>query len=222
MSFALSSQRLSGAWTELVAPAGQRGLCTRMTPAGRNDPTDARAGANALLLRRMAGGDRDALAELYDSLSRPLYATARHILNDAAEAQDVVHDVFLTLWDNAALFDSSRGAAFSWAVTLTRNRAIDRLRKRANRARLLKDSIPEDLGYGGDGGIPAELGDRAEAVRSAIARLPLEQQRALELAFFSGLTQKEIAEKLSEPIGTIKARIRRALVKLRDTLAGRV
>jgi RNA polymerase sigma-70 factor (ECF subfamily) len=175
----------------------------------------------------MAGGDRDALAELYDSLSRPLYSTARHILNDASEAQDVVHDVFLALWKNAASFDSSRGAAFSWAVTLTRNRSIDRLRTRANRTRLLGNSIPEDLGYGSEADMLGadsriDIGDRAKAVRSALAELPNEQQRALELAFFSGLTQREIAEKLSEPIGTIKARIRRGLLKLRDALAHRI
>jgi RNA polymerase sigma-70 factor (ECF subfamily) len=198
-----------------------------MTSPEELDSPERRASENAALLRRMAGGDRDALAELYDKLSRPLYATARHILNDAAEAQDVVHDVFLSLWENASSFDSGRGAAFSWAVTLTRNRSIDRLRTRANRARLLGNSIPDDLGYGSDtaglaGGERAELGDRAVAVRSAMADLPAEQQRALELAFFSGLTQKEIAEKLSEPIGTIKARIRRGLIKLRDTLADRI
>jgi RNA polymerase sigma-70 factor (ECF subfamily) len=203
------------------------GLFVLMTSDEETDLPAKRASANAALIRRMAGGDRDALAELYDNLSRPLYATARHILNDAAEAQDVVHDVFLTLWENAASFDSGRGAAFSWAVTLTRNRSIDRLRTRSNRARLLGNSIPDDLGYGSDtadigGGERAELGDRAVAVRSALAELPAEQQRALELAFFSGLTQKEIAERLSEPIGTIKARIRRGLIKLRDTLAGRL
>jgi RNA polymerase sigma-70 factor (ECF subfamily) len=148
-------------------------------------------------------------------------------LNDAAEAQDVVHDVFLSLWQNASSFDSGRGAAFSWAVTLTRNRSIDRLRIRANRARLLGNSIPDDLGYGSEGGdaggsTHAELGDRAVAVRSAMAELPPDQQKALELAFFSGLTQKEIAEKLSEPIGTVKARIRRGLMKLRDALANRL
>jgi RNA polymerase sigma-70 factor, ECF subfamily len=199
----------------------------RMTPSDDPQSPEARASANAALIRRMAGGDRDALAELYDSLSRPLYATARHILNDAAEAQDVVHDVFLSLWENAGSFDSARGAAFSWAVTLTRNRSIDRLRTRANRARLLGSSVPDDLGYGEDtgeigGSLRAELGDRAVAVRSAMAELPADQQRALELAFFSGLTQKEIADKLSEPIGTIKARIRRGLIKLRDSLAGRL
>jgi RNA polymerase sigma-70 factor (ECF subfamily) len=198
-----------------------------MTSSEDIDSPEKRAGENAALLRRMAGGDRDALAELYDRLSRPLYATARHILNDASEAQDVVHDVFLALWENAASFDSGRGAAFSWAVTLTRNRAIDRLRTRANRARLLDNSVPDDLGYGSGadllgGGDQAELGERAVVVRTAMSDLPEEQQRALELAFFSGLTQKEIAERLSEPIGTIKARIRRGLIKLRDALANRL
>jgi RNA polymerase sigma-70 factor (ECF subfamily) len=198
-----------------------------MTPADETESTEDRAKANAALIQRMAGGDRDALAELYDKLSRPLYATARHILNDTAEAQDVVHDVFLALWENAASFDSGKGAAFSWAVTLTRNRSIDRLRSRANRARLLGKSVPGDLGYDEDAGFiggddKAELGDRAAAVRTAMADLPTEQQRALELAFFSGLTQKEIAEKLSEPIGTVKARIRRGLIKLRDSLAHRL
>jgi RNA polymerase sigma-70 factor (ECF subfamily) len=195
--------------------------------AATPESNEARAEANAELVRRMAGGDRDALAELYDRISRPLYSTARHILNDAAEAQDVVHDVFLTLWENAAAFDSGRGAAFSWAVTLTRNRAIDRLRTRANRARLLGDSLPGDLGYDSEtdqssADFQADLGDRASVVRAALADLPAEQQKALELAFFSGLTQKEIAERLAEPIGTVKARIRRGLLKLREAIGDRI
>jgi len=198
-----------------------------MTAPGDIDSPEQRASVNAALIRRMAGGDHEALGELYDRLSRPLYSTARHILNDSAEAQDVVHDVFLALWENAGSFDSGRGAAFSWAVTLTRNRAIDRLRTRANRARLLGDSVPDDLGYGSDAGAlagdtRAELGERAKAVRAAMADLPQEQQRALELAFFSGLTQKEIAERLKEPIGTVKARIRRGLLRLRDALASQL
>jgi RNA polymerase sigma-70 factor (ECF subfamily) len=198
-----------------------------MSQAGDTDSPEDRAGINAALIKRMARGDRDALAELYDRLSRPLYSTARHVLNDDAEAQDVVHDVFIALWENASNFDSSRGAAFAWAVTLTRNRSIDRLRTRANRARLLGGSIPDDLGLGSDrnsspGNHIAELGERAETVRSAMATLPADQKRAIELAFFSGLTQKEISEKLEEPIGTIKARIRRGLIKLRDSLANRI
>src|SRR5271154_2044776 len=171
MSYTLSLLPSSLTWTELGQPSTETGTISRMTSASEPGSPDERASANSALIRRMAGGDRDALAELYDCLSRPLYSTARRILNDSSEAQDVVHDVFLALWKNAASFDSSRGAAFSWAVTLTRNRSIDRLRTRANRARLLGNSIPDDLGYGAEtgdigGSGRAELGDRAAAVRS--------------------------------------------------------
>jgi RNA polymerase sigma-70 factor (ECF subfamily) len=227
MSFMLALLPYSLTWTDLERSSRKAGHSFRMSATGEVDPHEQRNNFNSALIRRMAGGDRDALAELYDSLSRPLYSTAKYILNDASEAQDVVHDVFLSLWKNAGAFDSSRGAAFSWAVTLTRNRSIDRLRTRANRARLLEQSVPDDLGYGSAADAigaddRVDLGDRAAAVRSALAELPKEQQRALELAFFSGLTQREIAEKLSEPIGTIKARIRRGLLKLRDALANRL
>ena len=203
------------------------GLFVLMTSDEETDLPAKRASANAALIRRMAGGDRDALAELYDNLSRPLYATARHILNDAAEAQDVVHDVFLTLWENAASFDSGRGAAFSWAVTLTRNRSIDRLRSRRRRSVLLEQAAPSDLGYdqsptGSGADDQAALGDQARVVRSAVADLPDEQKLALEMAFFGGLTQQEIAQRLDQPLGTVKARIRRGLLKLRDSLGHRL
>ncbi len=225
MSLALSPLRPPVIWAGWEASPEAPGRPVRMTPPEDTSFQDERSRANADLLRRMANGDRDALAELYDSMAKPLFATARHILNDPAEAQDVVHDVFLSLWENAASFDSRRGAAFSWAVTLTRNRSIDRLRSRANRARLLGETFPGDLGYGeaeGPGPDASDLGARAELVRTAVAGLPDEQKRALELAFFSGLTQREIADRLSEPLGTVKARIRRGLIKLRDTLAGRL
>ncbi len=182
---------------------------------------------DALLLTRVADGNREAFAELYDRFSAPLYGAAMQILRDAAEAQDVVQDAFLTLWEKAATFESSRGSAFSWAVTLVRNRAIDRVRMRRRRSELLAESVPEDLGYmagrlqaGGDES--ATLGDEARAVRAAVAALPPEQQRALELAFFGGLTQEEIARKLREPLGTVKARIRRGLMRLRDSLTDRL
>lgn len=193
---------------------------TPTTPPDDRDLNDAR------LLQRVAGGDRQALADLYDRFSGPLYGTALRIVREPAEAQDVVHDVFITLWEKAAAFDTTRGSAFSWAVTLVRNRAIDRVRMRRRRAELLAESAPSDLGYGADqnllsGAEAASWGDEARVVRAAVATLPTEQQRALELAFFSGLTQEEIARKLREPLGTVKARIRRGLLKLRDSLARR-
>ncbi len=199
----------------------------RMSAIDSAPPPDDRAAADAQLLQRMARGDKAALAELYDRFSRPLYATALRIVNDPAEAQDIVHDAFLALWEKATRFETERGTAFAWAVTLVRNRAIDRVRARRRRGELLATAAPADLGYHEDAAGPATddsatLSDQARVVRAAVAALPREQQRALELAFFSGLTQQEIAAKLSEPLGTVKARIRRGLLKLRDALPHRL
>jgi RNA polymerase sigma-70 factor (ECF subfamily) len=108
-------------------------------------------------------------------------------------------------------------------VTLVRNRAIDRVRSRQRRAELLAQSVATDLGYGDEiaGADAAASSDAAQAVRSAVSTLPIEQRRALEMAFFGGLTQEQIAQTLREPLGTVKARIRRGLLKLRDALAYR-
>jgi len=200
---------------------------TRMSPSAPMPSPDERPQADARLLQRMAQRDKAAFAELYDRFSRPLCATAFRVVNDATEAQDIVHDAFITLWEKAAVFESERGSAFAWAVTLVRNRAIDRVRMRRRRAELLAASAPADLGYQEDvAGAPtddsASLSDQARVVRAAVATLPPDQKRALELAFFGGLTQQEIAAKLSEPLGTVKARIRRGLLKLRDALPSRL
>jgi len=175
------------------------------------------------LIRRMAQGDKTACAALYDRLSRPLYSVALRILNDPTEAEDIVQDVFVSLWERAASFDAARGSAFSWAVALTRNRAIDRLRMRRRRSDLLAESFVADVPSGqssseSDTAKDLVLKEESVAVRAALSTLPDEQVRALELAFFSGLTQQEIAVQLREPLGTVKARIRRGLLKLRDTL----
>jgi RNA polymerase sigma-70 factor (ECF subfamily) len=203
-----------------------RHLGDRMTPSGSTPPPELGA-EDADLIRQVARGDKQALAALYDRFSSPLYATALRIVRDATEAQDIVHDAFLNVWEKAAVFDVQRGSAFSWLVTLVRNRAIDRVRMRRRRAELLATSAPSDLGYVED---PPRVSpddssassDDARAVRAAVAVLPPEQQRALELAFFSGLTQEQIAQKLNEPLGTVKARIRRGLLKLRTALPRRL
>jgi RNA polymerase sigma-70 factor (ECF subfamily) len=189
------------------------------------DPSQARHDLD--LLQRTAKGDRVAFAGLYDRFSRPLFATALRILGDSREAEDVVHDVFLTLWQRSVEFSEDRGSPFSWAVTMTRNRAIDRVRQRRRRAEILADTPPADLGYesigsttGSDSAEMLQARERAGAVRQALSTLPQDQQRAVELAFFSGLTQQEIAANLDQPLGTVKARIRRGLLKLRDTLVG--
>ncbi len=175
--------------------------------------------ADAELLRRVAGGEIDALGKLYDRHARGLYSLARHILNDSAEAEDVVHEVFITLQKSAAVYDAARGSVFTWAAALIRNRAIDRLRLRRRRGDLLAQAAPIDLGYAehtGDSADPFRPGEVALAIRKAVGRLPVDQRRALELAYFGGLTQQEIATQLAAPLGTIKARIRRGLLSLRS------
>ncbi len=180
------------------------------------------------LLRQVAAGDKAAFAELYDRLSRPLYTVVFRILNDGSEAEDIVHDVFISVWSKAGEFEATRGSAFAWIVTLARNRAIDRLRSRKRRNELLDRSAPIDLGYNEGGNQEADsaadlwLKEKSAAVRHAVADLASEQRAALELAFFGGLTQQEIAEKLKQPLGTVKARIRRGLLKLRDSLSQRL
>jgi RNA polymerase sigma-70 factor (ECF subfamily) len=193
------------------------------------DPIDpAQARQDLDLIQRTAKGDRAAFAGLYDRFSRPLFATALRILGDSREAEDVVHDVFLTLWQRSMEFSADRGSPFSWAVTMTRNRAIDRVRQRRRRAEILADTPPADLGYGEtsagtstDSAEALQARERAGAVRQALSTLPDDQQRAVELAFFGGLTQQEIAANLNQPLGTVKARIRRGLLKLRDVLVGK-
>lgn len=198
----------------------------RMTVPSFNESPDERGQVDADLLRRVARRDQAAFATLYDRFSRPLFSLALRILNDRREAEDVVQEVFLSLWEKASVFAQERGSAFSWAVTLTRNRAIDRVRLRRRRAELLAASSAAELG-GSFAGPDADSADslcfkeEAGAVRAAVAELPADQQRALQLAFFSGLTQQEIAEQLHEPLGTIKARIRRGLIKLRSALSPR-
>jgi RNA polymerase sigma-70 factor (ECF subfamily) len=204
--------------------AAPRHSGARMNDPPFASPPDDREATDARLMAGVAAGDKQAFAELYDRFSAPLYATALRIVRDAAEAQDVVHDAFLSLWEKSGSFDLSRGSAFSWVVTLVRNRAIDRLRMRRRRAELLAGSTPADVGYADESanataGDTAAAGDEARAVRAAIAALPPDQQHALELAFFGGLTQEQIARKLDAPLGTVKARIRRGLLKLRDSLA---
>jgi RNA polymerase sigma-70 factor (ECF subfamily) len=189
-------------------------------PPRMSEPAEIRNDIDASLLQRMARGDRAAFSELYDRFSRPLYAAALRILGDARETEDIVHDVFLAMWEKSGAFSAERGTAFAWAVTLTRNRAIDRLRLRKRRGELLSASVPADLGYDETAGTPDALvfKEKAQLVRTALAALPPEQKQAVELAFFSGLTQEQISENLQQPLGTVKARIRRGLLKLRDAL----
>jgi len=179
--------------------------------------------AEIALLRQVAQGDRRSFEELYDRLSGLLFSTAYRVLNNQEAAEDVLQDVFVQIWEKAPLYDPARGKPRTWAVLLTRNKAIDRLRSTQRRNRL-QDDIQREAetfeqfdGRSSFDAIASE--EKGQAVRDAIRNLSPEQREVIELAFFSSLTQAEIAERLKTPLGTIKARIRRGMLKLRDTLA---
>jgi RNA polymerase sigma-70 factor (ECF subfamily) len=175
------------------------------------------------LITKIAQGDRAAFLTLYDRFSTPLYSLAIKILGNEAEAQDVVQEVFLSVWNKASTFRAERGSAFSWVVTQLRNRAIDRIRSRSRRRELLDAHAP-DMEPAGAASLSSadncEISERAREVRSAMDQLSQDQRQVLRLAFFEGLTQAEIAEKLKEPLGTIKARAYRGMARLRQLLRG--
>ena len=164
----------------------------------------------AQLLRRVAAGDLQAMSDFYDQTVQPLYSVALRILGDAGEAEEVIQDVFVQVWEKAPTFEPLLGSAFHWTLSIARHRAIDRLRSRQRRARL----VDQLLEAGASETMPTSApdhdalgGEEAAAVRSALGCLPEDQRQAIEMAFFSGLTHVEIAETLHEPLGTIKARI---------------
>jgi len=180
--------------------------------------------ADLSAIARMAGGDQTALAELYDRHSRQVYSIAVRILQNPADAEDIVQDVFSQAWRHASRYDVARGAVGAWLLTVARSRAIDRLRARRVRpdlaapGKIVRDVLDPALLQ------DAQLltAEQVERVRGALGELPMPQRTALELAYYEGLTHKEIAERLQEPLGTVKTRIRLAMSKLRDTLAGAV
>ena len=170
------------------------------------------------LLLRIATQDAEALAALYDLIAKPLFALAFRILGDASEAEETIQDVFVQIWKNAAGYDPLLGSAFYWALSITRHRAIDRLRARQRRSRLIENLGEEAAAepLGDEGALDA---DESAQVRTALVALPTEQRRVIELAFFGGLTHQQIAGHINEPLGTVKARIRRGLLKLRESLS---
>lgn len=174
-------------------------------------------------LRRIGTGDRSAFGSFYDQYSGLLFSIAVKVLNDAKEAEDVLQEVFVQIWNKSQAYDPLLGKPASWAVTLTRNKAIDRIRASQRRSRLLEQATVEANVSPADSPSANEKlhgKENAEMIRSVLAALPPDQRRAIELAFFSGLTQDEIAKNLQEPLGTIKARIRRGMLKLREKLEG--
>lgn len=175
----------------------------------------------ARLIARIADGEESAFVALYERFAGSLYAMAQRMLNDAKEAEDVLQEGFTYIWRKAPTYDPKRSSPFAWAVMIMRNKAVDRLRVR-QRMEKLRGKVTtegeslhqEDLTSADE----PEIRDRARLVRAALRELPEEQRQSLELAFFGGLTHEQIAERLGTPLGTIKARIRRGLLRLRGNL----
>ena len=185
----------------------------------RNPPSIEQRAIEVELLERISAGDHAALAELYDRLGGAIYSVAYRIVGDVPSAEDVVQEVFLATWRNASRFDELRGSPASWMFALTRNKAIDLLRRETtSRSR----SVEADLSIRpalDDVESEAWLSYRRDQARQAMSALSDEQRRAVELAFFGGLTHAEVAEVLEIPLGTAKSRIRTGLLRLRDILA---
>ncbi|HEY0169752.1 MAG TPA: sigma-70 family RNA polymerase sigma factor [Pyrinomonadaceae bacterium] len=187
-----------------------------------NQQTDA---DDAGLLRAVARGDESAFARVYDRYSPILLGLLLRILRSRAEAEDVLQEVFLQVWQQARSFDESRGRAFTWLVTLARSRAIDRLRSVDSRERAALRSA-EDGQPVTQASAPADedaiRAERAEAVRGALGELPEEQRQVLVLAYLEGMSQSEIAAAKNQPLGTVKTRTRAGLKKLSESLRSRL
>ena len=167
--------------------------------------------ADLAIVTGLKTGDQGALAELYDRYSSVVYSVALRVLGETGSAEDVMQEVFLQLWRNPGAFDASRGSLASWLAVITRNRAIDSLRKRRPETDIEDVVLSVEPDMTGD----VERGRVAEKVRGVLGSMATAQRTALEMAYWQGMSHSEIAEKTGEPLGTIKTRIRAGLMALR-------
>jgi len=175
------------------------------------------------LLPSVSRVDTAAFESLYDRYSSTLYALLLRILANPEDAQEVLQEAFVKAWTNAKMFDASRGSEIAWLISIARSRGIDRLRSRRIRVDRENDAVREisirssfvESTTGADKAVQSQ---ESSAVRSALSELPDAQRAALELAYFEGLSQSEIAAKLGEPLGTIKTRMQLGMKKLRERL----
>jgi RNA polymerase sigma-70 factor, ECF subfamily len=166
-----------------------------------------------------AAGDANGLASLYDETCSLVYGISLRVLRNEADAEEVTSDVYAQVWRSASTFDGARGSVNAWLAMLARSRSIDRLRSRARVRR--EEPLETVVNLPGSAETPERaswLGQRRSRVRAAIQTLSPEQREAIELAYFAGLTQSELAERLHQPLGTIKTRIRLGMIKLRERL----
>lgn len=180
---------------------------------------------DADLIGRAAGGDARALEALYDRYSGVVFSFALRLVQDRPLAEEVLQEVFFRAWQQGGSFSAQRGSLVTWLLSITHNLAIDEIRKRRRRPQKADSEEPElvlagvaDTSAGADVENEVWLGSLRDTVRVALGQLPPAQREAIELAYYQGLTQREIAEALGEPLGTIKTRMRLGLQKLREAL----
>ena len=189
------------------------------TPQGIAEPR-TREQQWEVLIRQAAQGDQAALGALYDATSHLVYGLALRILGNTATAEEVTIEVYTQVWRQAAAYDPERGAPSAWLLTLTRSRAIDRLRSEAREPRQeqpleMAAAVPTATPNPEEASVVAE---QRRLVQAALATLAPEQREAIELAYFSGFSHSEIAARLGQPLGTVKTRIRQGMMKLRELL----
>src|SRR5215212_6341690 len=196
-----------------------------MNPSERAQSYSGVNGSNAedvALMRRIVEADETALGALYDRWVRSLYSLVLHLLKDPDEAEDVVEETFWQAWQKAGSYEPSRGAVSTWLLTIGRRKALDRLRAKK---RSREDTIGSDHSFADlpstapDPASEVEGSELREQVRIALNELPDEQREVLELGYFSGLSQSEIADATGQPLGTVKTRMRLAMQKLREPLS---
>lgn len=191
-----------------------------------NAPTLAEL-SDAELIGRAGEGEARALEVLYDRYSSVVFSFALRLVGDRQLAEEVLQEVFFRAWQQGGSFSQKRGTFITWLLSITHNLAIDEIRKRRRRPQKAESEEPEallaavpDTGSGADVEDEVWLGALRETIVGALDQLPPPQREAIELAYYQGLTQREIAETLGEPLGTIKTRMRLGLLKLREALGG--
>ena len=190
-------------------------LAVKQGLAGAGDPSDGE------LMELCTAGDPKALESVYDRYSRMVYSLALRIAGQPAVAEEIVQDVFLKLWRSADQYRAERGPLGPWLCTLARNRALDHLRLKREKQRRREDSLDDDFTIRTSAPNPETLAQQSQAavrVRASLSELPAAQQRAIELAYFEGMSHSEIAAALAEPLGTVKSWIRSGLMRMRETL----
>ena len=190
---------------------------------GSDAGSDLKMVPDAELIALVTRGDQDALVTLYERYSRAVYSFSLRIVGDAQVAEEILQEVFVRAWQQGGSFQSARGSLITWLLSITHNLSIDEVRRRKRRPQKAESEEPESiLATLPDEGIDVEeevwLSSLRVSIQDALRQLPAAQREAIELAYFQGLTQREIADTLGEPLGTIKTRMRLGMLKLREQL----